>query len=212
MKFKIFLYLTIAALPIISCIKHEVIPAPVPKVELKSKFTGLINDVQTEYNEGVSGYTCVPTQDKNLLTSPTLSSAIYYSEISSATAKPAIRIGLGKINWDTGVSADPSLESFTNFFTTPASILPNYKDDCSSGFNVKYTDANGTIYVSHENSVNYQDVKFTNILQESDPNGDYNKFVCTFNCYVYYSSGPNPAIGLDSLKIQNAQLKGWFKK
>ncbi len=212
MKFGKLLFFTLALSVLFSCVKHEVIPAPIPKVTLISKFTGTINGVSVEYNEGVDNYTCIPTQDKNLLTSPSLSSAIYYSEILSSTYKNAIRIGLGKVNWDAGTSSDPSLSVFNSFFTTSSNILPHYKDNCMPGFNVKYTDEVGTIYTSRDTSSQFQNIKFSNMIQESDPNGDYSKFLCTFNCYVYYASGPAPAVGLDSIQIQNGQFKGWFKK
>jgi hypothetical protein len=212
MKFNFFTAIIITLLTITSCIKHEIVPAPTSTVSLTSKFSGLVNGVPVDLNEGISGYTCLPTQDKNLLSSPLLSSAIFYAEMFSVSEKKAFRIGLGKAFWDANTSSEPSLEIFNNFFIKPSSILPSYKDDCSQGFNVRYTDDNGTIYTSRDTSTQFQNVKFTNIAQESDATGDYCKFTCTFNCYVYYLSGPNPPIGLDSVKIQNGQLKGWFKK
>lgn len=212
MKFKFFIFVLITLFTVISCVKHEIIPAPTPKVTLTSKFSGIVNGLPIELNEGVSGYSCIPTQDKNLLTSPNLSSAIFYSEIFSSTEKKAFRIGLGKAYWDASSSSEPGIDIFNEFFTKPSNVLPTYKDDCSLGFNVRYTDQNGTVYSSRDTSTQFQNVKFTNISQESDATGDYSKFICTFNCYVYYLSGPNPAIGLDSVKIQNGQLKGWFKK
>ena len=212
MKFKFIIFIVITLFTVFSCIKHEIIPAPIPTVTLTSKFSGIVNGVPVELNEGVAGYSCIPTQDKNLLTSPNLSSAIFYAEMFSATDKKAFRIGLGKAFWDASSSSEPSLNIFNEFFTKPSNVLPIYKDDCSLGFNVRYTDPNGTIYTSRDTSTQFQNVKFTNISQESDATGDYSKFICTFNCYVYYLSGPNPPVGLDSVKIQNGQLKGWFKK
>jgi hypothetical protein len=212
MKSRKLLIFTFTLFACFSCVKHEVIPAPIKKVTLVSKFTGTINGVSIEYNEGVDNFTCIPTQDKNLLTSPSLSSAIYYSEILSTTYKNAIRIGLGKVNWDAGASSEPSLSTFNSFFTTSSNILPHYKDNCMPGFNVRYIDEMGTVYTSRDSSSQFQNVKFSNMAQDTDPDGDYSKFLCTFNCYVYYASGPAPAIGLDSIQIQNAQFKGWFKR
>lgn len=212
MKFKAILSLSVAALMIFSCIKHEIIPAPTPKVELKSKFTGTINGTLVEFNEGIDGYTCSVPNETNLLSPPAQSSEIFCSEIGSATATSSIKIRLGKISWTGAAQTDLPLSSFNSFFTQTSNILPPYKDDCSNGINVVYKDANGTVYTSNENSVNFQDAKFTNITQESDDTGDYSKYLCTFNCYVYYSSGPSPAPGLDSVRIQNGQFKGWFRK
>ena len=212
MKSVKILSLLIITLILFSCVEHEIIPAPIPKVTLTSKFKGIINGVDIEFNEGVAGYTCVPTQEKNLVTSPALSSAIYFSDISSVSSKKSIKIGLGKINWDAAVTSEPTLASFNSFFTTPSNVLPHFKDNCISGFNVKYTDENGTIYSSRDTSSQFKNVKFTNIVQETDPSGDYSKYLCTFSCYVYYLSGPSPLPGLESIQIQNGQFKGWFKK
>lgn len=212
MKFKLLVFITISLFNLYSCIKHEVVPAPIHTVTLTSKFSGIVNGTPVQLNDGVAGYTCISTQDKNLLTSPNLSSAIFYSEMVSSQNKKAFRIGLGKINWDASSSSSPSLDLFNSFFISPSNVLPKYKDDCSLGFNVRYTDENGTIYTSRDTSKIYQDISFTNIKQESDDSGDYSKFICNFNCYVYYLSGPNPPVGLDSIKIQSGKFTGWFKK
>lgn len=219
MKLKAFLSLSIAALMIFSCIKHEIIPAPTPKVELESKFTGTIGGNPVEFNEGVNGYTCSVPNETNLLSPPAQSSEIFCSEIGSLTEIPSVKIRLGKISWTGASQTDLPLATFNSFFTQTSNILPQYKDDCANGINIVYTDGSGTIYTSREANNSYttgnilkQDAKFTNISQESDDTGDYSKYVCTFNCYVYYSSGPSPAPGLDSLRIQNAQFTGWFRK
>ena len=79
-----------------------------------------------------------------------------------------------------------------------------------SGIEVSYRDAAGRTWVSHDNSVNAQNASFTGISQESDETGDYSKFTCNFNCYVYYQ---DPGTMLwDSIQIQNAAFKGWFKR
>lgn len=212
MKFKYVVCVVLGILSFYSCIKHEIVPAPTTTIFLTSKFTGVLDGISTEFSDSKDGYTCVTSQDKNLLTTPVLSSAIFYSKIASTSVKSSIRIGLGKLYWDAGVSAEPTLTMFQDFFNSAENILPPFKDDCSSGFNVQYVDENGTVFTSRDTSSQFQNVKFTNIKQESDASGDYSKFVCTFNCYVYYSSGPPAANGVDSVKIQNGQLKGWFKK
>ncbi len=213
MKFKTILSVFVAVLMLFSCIKHEIIPAPTPKVDLQCKFSGTVNGTSTEFIQNVSGYDCSSQNEINLLNPPAQSSEIYCAEMSSTTAStPSVKIRLGKISWTGAAQTDLPLTSFDGFFTSASNILPTYKDDCTNGFNVVYKDASGTIYASHEASTNFQDAKFTNIVQESDATGDYSKFVCTFNCYVYYQSGTNPAPGLDSIRIQNGQFKGWFKK
>ena len=71
---------------------------------------------------------------------------------------------------------------------------------------MRYTDGNGTQYASKQDSPNFQDVQFVDVKQESGENGDFNLFTCNFSCYVYTQDG------LDSIAIQNATFKGWFKR
>ncbi|MGC6434403.1 MAG: hypothetical protein ACON4M_09440 [Crocinitomicaceae bacterium] len=210
---KIYLFLfVISGLIINSCIKHEIIPAPEYTVDLTYSFAGVIDGQNVSLSPDSAAYICNPTQEKNLVSPPQLSSAIYYSTISSSSATAAMEIGLGKIDWDRSGGDDPALNDFNDFFIATANAFPSYKDFCDPGFRVVYTDENGAIYKSSENSTQYQDVKFTNIKQDSDATGDYSKFTCTFNCYVYYDSGTAMQTGKDSLKIQMGKFKGWFKK
>lgn len=208
MKTSVILSTTIIALILFSCIKHEVIPAPTPKVVLKSQFKGYIDgsSTLTEFNEGINGYTCITNNDVFLQTT-----AVYYSSISSTTnptTSPSIRIGLGTLSWSGAVS--PTKDQFNAFFAT--NVLPPYKTDASNGFEIQYVTELGAIYTSSETSTNFQDKTFSNITQESDDTGDYSKFTCNFNCYVYWTGGTPALANKDSLKIQNGVFKGWFKK
>ena len=51
-----FIYLVGFGFVLVSCIKHEVIPAPTPQVDLGAHFIGVINNTQTEYTDNVLGY------------------------------------------------------------------------------------------------------------------------------------------------------------
>lgn len=191
-----------------SCIDHEVIPAPEPSVDLFCQFTGTINNTNVTFTQNVTGYYLNTTKAKILLPPPSLSSAVYYSEILSASAAPSIKLGLGSVTWDASTTNEPTLTLFNNFHMN--ALTPTYSNNGTSGFEVTYKDGLGKIWVSHDNSVNFQDVTFSSILQESDASGDYSKFTCDFNCYVYRQD----AVTLlwDSLPIQNAKYKGWFKR
>jgi hypothetical protein len=212
MRFNYYFYSFLSLLFLTSCIKHEVIPAPEHIVDLSYSFTGVINNEDVKLSSENLNYICIPTQEKNLVSPPQLSSAIYYNEISSSLSLESIKIGLGHLQWDQSTGDSPSLSIFNAFFTNTTNIFPQYKDNCSPGFKVFYTDKNGITYVSKETILEYKDVKFSNNKQDSDATGDYSKFTCTFNCYVYYESGPTPDLGRDSLKIQMGRLKGYFKK
>lgn len=192
-----------------SCIEHEVIPAPIPKADLSCHFSGTVNGTFIELTENVQGYKMSPSKSTLLNPSPQLSSVKYYSEMNSLENAISVRVGLGSISWDdAGNAGVPPLNSFNSFFTT--NTTPAYSDGCSAGFEISYRDASGGIWVSKQNSVNAQNVTFSAINQESDSNGDYSKFICEFNCYVYRINPQTSA--LDSLRIQNGILKGWFDR
>lgn len=191
-----------------SCIEHEVIPAPVPMVDLNCHFQGNINSTNVEFTENVNGYMCAGEKAKILLPPPNYSSAIYYSEILSAQSPVSIKLAMGSIMWDASTTEDPTLSQFNEFFTN--NTTPNFSDQALAGFEVTYKDGAGVSWVSKENSVNVQDVIFSNISQESDSTGDYSKFKCSFECYVYHTDGIT--LEEDSLRIHSALFEGWFKR
>ncbi|MBL4861434.1 MAG: hypothetical protein JKY09_00240 [Crocinitomicaceae bacterium] len=198
------LVLGITSLVLGSCIKHEVIPPPVPSVDLNAHFYGVINGAETELTENVLGYANDSEKAKIILPPPSFSSAVYYSEMSSAQVATSIKVGVGSVSWDASLSTDPGLTSFNSFFQANAN--PGYSDNGASGFEVTYRDGFGAVWKSSENSVNVQNVQFSDIVQESDSTGDYSLFTCNFNCYAYSFDQS------DSIKIEDALYEGWFKR
>ena len=134
--------------------------------------------------------------------------------MKSSNTLVSIQVKLGSINFDGSANSDPSLSVFNSFFTSTTN--PAYSAGAANGFEVVYRDGSGNIWTSDETQ-SPQDVVFTGIVQESDGSGDYSKFTCTFNCNVYReipdvsTPDPNDSITL-TLPIQNAVLKGWFKR
>lgn len=209
------LLLGITALIFSSCIEHEVIPAPVPTVDLTCHFIGEINGAEIELTENVLSYTNVSTKDQIILAAPAFSSAVYYSEMTSPTVQTSIKVGIGSVSWDATVAPDPSLSTFNSFML--ASDTPPFSDNGSDGFEATFTDATGREWDSNENSTNIQNVSFTGIVQESDSTGDYSLFICYFDCFAYSLNPdslalPIPVIHVDSISIQNAEYQGWFKR
>ena len=194
-----------------SCIEHEVIPPPTPMVDLYAHFEGNINGTDVEWTENVNGYANISEKAKVILPPPSSSLAVYYSQMSSNQMIPSIKIAMGAIPWDASLSADPSLTQFNDFFLGYASPTdPAYSDGAMAGFEVTYRDAFGIEWTTSQTSVNPQSVSFTGITQESDETGDYTKFICSFDCWVYYT---DPLSGdTDSLEITNAIYQGWFRR
>jgi hypothetical protein len=207
LKFKVAALFSVGLL-LGSCIEHEVIPAPIPTVDLKCSFVGTINGTGVELTQNVQGFNCLTDKTKYLLPSPALSSAVYYSEMASSQTLLSIKVGMGSVMWDAASVADPTLPIFNDFFLN--NMTPAYSNNSANGIEIQYRDSNGKIWVSKENSVNLQNAIFSNIKQESDANGDYNMYTLNFGCYVYhYDIGLDE---LDSVRIQNAVLKAWFKR
>jgi hypothetical protein len=197
-----------AGLTLGSCIEHEIIPAPEPVVDLECHFQGFVNGTDVELSQNVNGYNCNPTKEKIILPAPQFSSAIYFSEMSSAQTAVYVKIGMGSVLWDAATVSDPTLTLFNNFFLN--NLTPAYSDNGTAGFEVEYRDPSGKLWNSHENSVNAQNVTFSALKQESDSNGDYSMFTCNFSCYVYNQDVVT--LEWDSLNIQNAVYEGWFKR
>ena len=191
-----------------SCMKHEIIPAPSKKVDLYCYFQGTINGTDIKWTQNVNGYTCYTSKTKIIVPSPDLSSAIYYAKMGSSSKTQFVKLGLGSVAWDAYAADVPTLTLFNDFYKIM--VNPPYSDGALAGFEVTYRDAQGIEWVSHQNSVNFQSVAFSDIVQESDVDGDYSKFKCLFDCYVYYQNPVTTA--WDSLPINNAQFTGWFKR
>jgi hypothetical protein len=199
-----------------SCIKHEVIPAPTPTADLHAHFVGIINNTNTEYTTNVLGYENTSYKVKVIQPPGGNSTAVYYSEMQSPSQTQSIAVGLGSINFDSGVANDPPLALFEPFFS--ANDAPAYSDNGAAGFEVVYNDATNRQWKSSEFS-NFagSTANFTGIQVESDETGDYSKFICTFDCYMY-SLNPDslalapPVAHVDSFLIEDAVYTGWFQR
>ena len=210
----IFLF-GLIGLTLSSCIEHEVIPAPTPKVDLQCSFEGYVGGAFIEYTENVDGYYGFPSIAKQ--TNLGITDAQYFFSMISPDYMPFIKIGMGSLTWnDASGTETPSLNLFNGFFTT--NDKPDYSDAALNGFEVTYHHVNGTNWVSlvkpwHENTntPNGPKVEFTGIHQESDNTGDYSLFVCHFdNVWLYYT---DPITSdTDSLIVTEAIYRGWFKR
>lgn len=195
----------------VSCDKHEVIPAPVPMVDLECYFKGKISGGDVELTQNVEGYTCTPTNPFQV--NGTDSKAQYYSEIGSAQTPRSISIGVGSIYWNANSTAKPSEDQFTAFFlglNTPSYSQYAFGTPTVPGFEVIYRDLAGRIWSSREVSVNPQSVTISGATVDSDTTGMYAQLTCNFSCWVYSTVG-QPEV-TDSLHITNAMYQGWFKR
>ncbi len=208
---KIYLAFVLGTIFLTGCgPKHEIIPAPEPKVELDASFNGSINGTPTEIAQSINSYNLEATKTKIILPSPQLSSAVYYAELKSSATLTSIRIAMGSVAFDAGNGVnDPSTTIFRSFFTS--NLTPPYSTAAATGFEVVYRDNAGVVWTS-KTADPPQSVVFSDILQEADGTGEYNKFKCTFACNLYYTPTTGPNAGIEQvLPISNAVFIGWFK-
>ncbi len=191
-----------------SCIEHEVIPPPIPKVELDCYFDGLINNVPLTLTQNVGGVAGSAAKAQNLMPPPTFSSERYFFTMSSTQTPRSVTIGLGSVYWDGAIETQPTVSQFNNFHKN--TLTPNFSNGAMAGFEVKYVDVLGNVWLSDEFSTNFQDVTFSEVKQEADASGEYSLFHCTFDCYVYRTDPVT--LALDSMRVQGTDFQGWFKR
>lgn len=216
MKRKLFAGALLLALGVSSCIKHEIIPPPRPKVDLSCHFQGNING-DIELTQNVNGYFLDASKTYIIVGSD--GRATYYANMLSAENLLAVQVTLGSVLWNAQASQDPSLSTFNSFVDN--NLTPSYSANAVSGFEVTYKDPGGIVWKSKEADPP-QSVEFKNISHESDDTGDYSKFICEFSCNVYHQfldGETNPFTGEEfladtelSIPIQDAVFKGWFKR
>ncbi len=216
-----------------SCIEHEVIPPPEPLVDLKCSFEGTIGGAFIEYTENVDGYVGYPSIAKQ--TQSGITNAQYLFAMTSQEQIPYVQIALGSLSWNDPTGTEtPALSLFNSFFQT--NDAPDYSSAALNGFEASYRDQYGDIWRSYTpgsepipesgTPTSTIEVSFVpgSIVQESDKNGDYSKFICLFTCPVYHvysvvdlSVNPqtNPPTMRDSvsvLNIEDAIYTGYFKR
>lgn len=198
----------ISSIALFSCNKHEVIPPPKPQVDLESHFFGEINGTDIELTQNVNGYSSESQVDL-IISATDIDRAVYYSEMSSNQSLFSVKVGHGSILFDASTSSTPTLALFNNFYSN--NLQPDFSVAGQNGFVVSIRDNSGKTWESNEDHIYLtEDVNFSNIRQESDESGDYNKFICTFDTYVY-NTDPITLLK-DSMLITNATYEGWFKR
>jgi hypothetical protein len=216
MRKSFFFFLTIGTLlGLSSCIKHEVIPAPVNTVDLNASLNSYVNGTQVEFTQNVNGYKGIAGKDVYIYASPVLSKVIYSSTIASPYSSQALKISFGALDWDASANSDPTLTMFNDYHSSNSQVAIPFKDystlvnNSVDGIQVEYTDKYGVIWKSKESDPN-QSATFTVLKQASDNTGDYSLFECSFSCKVWTY---DVQLAQDkSIDINNAVVRAWFKK
>ena len=233
MKKYILITILITLFVLTNCVKHEVVPAPEPLVDLEAHFTGVVNGTDIEYTEDVDGYNGSSSYAQ-YTTTTAIDTHVYYASMTSDLKTASIRIGLGGISWEYSTATSPTLLQFNSFFDTlmvhtedPTPFL-NFSLAAKEGFDVQYVDNDGRTWNSsllHDGnlltnpSLISVDPKFTSMSKESDNTGDYLKFSITFSCELYrfveYYTIPPSTTQLpnyDTIRLTDAVYTGWIKR
>jgi hypothetical protein len=216
MKLTRFAFLATLLLLITSaCIEHEVIPPPSNKVDLNASFIGYINGTQVELTQNVGNYLGFALDSQIINVAPVMSKVIYTSGIASTSNLQSISLAFGSLEWDATGSSTPTLPMFNDFHMTNSGNPIPFKDVATlatnsiNGVQVSYTDNTGKFWISRETDPG-QTANFTILKQASDGTGDYSLYEVTFSCKVWYVD-PQTSVE-ESIQINNAKLRGWFKR
>lgn len=226
MKVRNLFVATFIGLAIFSCNRHENIPAPEQKVDLKFHFQGNMRGSFVEFTQNVDGFDLEANKIKTIDPN-SFSRATYYSYIKSPQKGIGIKLLVGEALWDGNESNDPDINIFTDLFKN--NTQPTFSQGGTqvivlgipfSGFDVEYKDANGNIWYGDPSATNT--AEFTYLSQESDKTGDYMKYIAkldvtvkrTWNEYTYDEFGIiiDTLPKSDAFQITNGIMKGWFKR
>ena len=186
-----------------SCEDHEVIPPPVPMVDLNCECDAKINDSTINYNDTCS-YASVKT-----IGTPGTSTAEYFTTVwhEGLGGGERVELEIRSIAWEDNGANKPTLNEWQSFFND--NLEPDYSTVASDpGVVIRWTDSNGKVWTSDSTTVCVSNFLFTQLVQETDTTGDYMKFQAEFSCTLR-----NSDYGvIDSAKcVENGFIKSAFR-
>lgn len=194
---------------VFSCNKREIIPPPVPKVDLKNHFYGKINGTDIELTQNVNGYAGTSGVDL-IINASTLDSAVYHSVFSSTQTSQSVSVGHGSIVFDWNASDRPTLANFESFYLSGLNQTPPFATGGLTGFTFTYIDGAGRTWRSNTIGT----AAYSSMSIESDASGDYAKFKVGFDTEVFRTYY-DPVLEIDvteSMVITDAIYTGWYKR
>jgi hypothetical protein len=201
MKNLLILTGAVGLVTLVACEEHEVVPPPVPMVDLKCACDAVIDDSTVEYTD-----TCRYFSEKSIVTGG-ISSAEYSTLIQKSNLVHGVKLEVMTLEWTDDGSNTPSLEQWQAFFDNH--MNPGYATGAiTDGVIVSWTDPNNKVWVSDTGGICFSDFNFVSMIQESDTTGDYMLFEAAFNCKL-----KNSDYGVtDSIKcLENGYIKSAFR-
>lgn len=203
---KLYFFIAFVGLALIhACTDHEVIPPPVPLVDLNCDCE---MDVADSVNKVKYTDSCKYETDKIISTGGGVSTARYKTRIKNEGVIGGLELEIRSINWVDDGTNNPPLDAWKAFLSD--NPTPSYSGGIEHhGVVVRWTDPNGRVWESDSTeTVCVKDFVFNTMIHETDTTGTYMQFDATFNCSVF-----NSDYGvIDSLKcIENAHFRSAFK-
>lgn len=201
MKNLLILSGAVGLMTLIACEEHEVIPPPVPLVDLDCACDAVIDDSTVQYTD-----TCRYFTTKSINTG-SLSKAQYQTFVQKSNLVQGFKLEIRSLEWTDDGSNTPSLEQWQAFFDN--NMTPAYSTEATvNGVVVTWTDPNNKLWVSDTGGVCFSNFQFVSMIQESDTTGDYMVFEAAFNCKL-----KNSDYGvIDSVKcLENGYMKSAFR-
>jgi len=165
---------------LVSCEDHEVIPPPVPIVDLDCVCDAVINDSTVQYSD-----TCRYFSTKTINTG-SMSNAQYQTTVQKSNLVQGVKLEIRSIEWTDDGSNTPTLAQWQAFFDN--NMTPSYSTIASdNGVVVTWTDPNNKQWVSDSSTICFKNFAFTSMIQDSDTTGDYMLFKAEFNCTLFNS-------------------------
>ncbi len=187
----------------VSCVEHQVIPPPLPMVDLNCECEAKINDSIVAYSD-----TCT-FQSQKVISTSSPSEARYFTSIQEETMTQGLELEMRKVTWNDDGSNNPPLTVWETFFN--ANMEPLYSTNLSEmGVVVRWTDPNLKVWTSESMAVGtcLQNFQYESFVLESDTTGDYMQFKALFIGVLF-----NSDYGVtDSAKcIENAVVRSAYK-
>ena len=200
---KLYFLLTIGGLAAFTaCTDHEIVPPPVPLVDLNCECSATINDSSVTYIDS-----CSYSSEKNIV-SGGISNARYQTRIWTEGIPGGLEIEMRSLTWSDDGSNNPTLAEWKTFFMD--NTTPDYSGGVShNGVYIEWTDLNGNVWKSDTSaSICVESFVYNTLIQESDTTGKYMQFDATFDCKLI-----NSDYGvIDSIKcVENAHVRSAFR-
>jgi hypothetical protein len=178
MKKNFFTGIAAGLLVITSCTDHEVIPPPVPLVDLDCLCEGTIEtmngDSAFSYND-----TCTFSSTKTINTIAQ-SEAQYQTQIMNASMNQGWELDMRSLYWNDDGTNNPTSTEWQAYFN--GNMNPVWADNPNSdGIVAKWTDPNGFTWVSDTATACFSNFTFNLFTYDKDTTGEYMEFDAVFS-------------------------------